>query len=88
MWLIIRLFETTDGHSGFDFSWSPFRLLPLSGSAKYHDFHHTHNIGNYESFFTIWDTVMGTNAAYYKFYAKKEKEEKRLQNEGKAVKTD
>ena len=75
IWVILRMFETVDGHSGYEFSWSPFRLLPLSGilykilifnfnfkgSANYHSYHHTHNIGNYGSFFTIWDTIMKTN---------------------------
>jgi sterol desaturase/sphingolipid hydroxylase (fatty acid hydroxylase superfamily) len=72
MWLIIRVAETSDGHSGYEFSWSPFRLLPLSGSAKYHDFHHTNNLGNYGSFFIIWDTLMSTNKAYFRHLAKKE----------------
>jgi sterol desaturase/sphingolipid hydroxylase (fatty acid hydroxylase superfamily) len=72
MWLLIRVFETADGHSGYEFSWSPFRLLPLSGSAKYHDFHHTHNTGNYGSFFTYWDTIMSTNGDYFRYLAKKE----------------
>lgn len=75
MWTTIRIFETIDGHSGYEFSWSPYRLLPLSGSAKYHDFHHTNNIGNYGSFFTFWDTIMNTNKVYYKHLAKKEQEE-------------
>lgn len=51
------------------------RLLPLSGSANYHNYHHTHNIGNYSSFFTFWDTIFGTNKNYFKFIAKKEKDE-------------
>lgn len=72
MWLVIRIFETADGHSGYEFSWSPFRLLPLSGSARYHDFHHTHNTGNYGSFFTYWDTLMSTNGDYFKYIAKQE----------------
>ena len=63
-WLALRFVENIDGHSGYEFSWSPFRLLPLSGSAEYHDFHHEVNVGNYSSFFSIWDTVFGTNKVY------------------------
>lgn len=75
MWGVIRMMETVDGHSGYEFSWSPYRLLPLSGSSSYHNFHHFKNVGNYSSFFTIWDTVCGTNKAYFRYIAKKEKEE-------------
>eukprot|EP01016_Furgasonia_blochmanni_P011991 TRINITY_DN1564_c0_g4_i4.p1 TRINITY_DN1564_c0_g4~~TRINITY_DN1564_c0_g4_i4.p1 ORF type:complete len:420 (-),score=102.95 TRINITY_DN1564_c0_g4_i4:330-1520(-) len=75
MWIAIRIFETVDGHSGYDFSWSPFRLLPLSGSATYHNFHHTNNVGNFGSFFTIWDTLMQTNSKYFKHLSRKQREE-------------
>lgn len=73
LWVCFRVMETLDGHSGYEFSWSPYRLLPLSGSANYHNFHHTHNVGNYGSFFMIWDTVFGTNKQYFEFIAQKEK---------------
>mmetsp|Transcript_18838 Transcript_18838/g.18815 ORF Transcript_18838/g.18815 Transcript_18838/m.18815 type:complete len:318 (+) Transcript_18838:31-984(+) len=75
MWNVIRLLETTDGHSGYDFSWSAFRLLPLSGSANYHNFHHSHNVGNYSSFFTYWDTICKTNTHYWRYLSAKEKSE-------------
>ena len=61
LWNIIRVFETADGHSGYDFPWSPFRLLPFSGTAEYHNYHHSHNVGNFSSFFTWMDTLLGTN---------------------------
>jgi len=64
-WYAIRFGETLDGHCGYEFSWSPYRLIPFSGSAEYHDFHHAVNIGNYGSFFSIWDSVFGTNTAFY-----------------------
>lgn len=65
LWGIIRIGETLDGHSGYEFSWSPYRLIPFSSSARYHGFHHSHNIGNYSSFFSFWDTICGTNKVYY-----------------------
>lgn len=74
LWMIVRILETTDGHCGYEFSWSPFRLLPLSGSANYHNFHHAHNIGNFSSFFTYWDTICSTNKHYWRYLAKQEKE--------------
>jgi len=74
IWLVIRLMETVDGHSGYEFSWSPYRLLPLSGSSIYHNYHHSNNIGNFCSLFTYLDTLFGTNKSYYKYLSKKEKE--------------
>jgi sterol desaturase/sphingolipid hydroxylase (fatty acid hydroxylase superfamily) len=64
-WYLVRVGETLDGHCGYDFSFSPYRLIPLSGSAEYHDFHHSRNVGNYGSFFSIWDSVWGTNKVFY-----------------------
>jgi methylsterol monooxygenase/4-alpha-methyl-delta7-sterol-4alpha-methyl oxidase len=64
-WYAVRVGETLDGHCGYDFSFSPYRLIPFSGSAEYHDFHHSNNVGNYSSFFSLWDTIFGTNKAYY-----------------------
>jgi len=74
IWLTIRIVETIDGHCGYEFSWSPFRLLPLSGSSEYHNFHHSHNSGTYGSFFTFWDTICGTNKDYFALKSRKEKE--------------
>jgi len=77
-WYIIRFGESLDGHSGYDFSWSPYRLIPFSGSAQYHDFHHSVNIGNYGSFFCIWDTVFGTNKAFNDYLKETDSIEKGL----------
>jgi len=73
MWNIIRIAETLDGHCGYEFSWSPFRLLPFSGSANYHNFHHYQNTGNYCSLFTFWDSLCGTNHTYFKYHDKSKK---------------
>lgn len=67
MWSIMRSLEGADGHSGYEFSWSPFRLIPFSTGADYHSYHHTYNIGNYSSMSTIWDTLFNTNQAYFKY---------------------
>lgn len=75
-WYVIRIGETLDGHCGYDFSFSPYRLIPFSGSAAYHDFHHSANVGNYGSFFSIWDTVFGTNKPFYEHLAERETKEK------------
>ena len=67
---VIRILETTDGHGGYEIPWSPFRLLPLSGSATFHDYHHSHNLGNYGGLFSFWDTVCGTNKKYLEYIIK------------------
>jgi sterol desaturase/sphingolipid hydroxylase (fatty acid hydroxylase superfamily) len=64
MWFLMRLCESLDAHSGYEFPWSPFRLIPFSVSASYHDYHHSHNIGCYSTFFTFWDTLFGNNKAF------------------------
>lgn len=68
VWIIYKFGEALDGHTGYDFSWSPYRLIPFSASASYHDYHHSHNVGNYSSMLTIWDSIFGTNKAYHEFY--------------------
>jgi len=67
LWQIIRITEAADGHCGYEFSWSPFRLLPFSGSSEYHNYHHINYKGNYCSLFTYWDRICGTvNPNYLK----------------------
>lgn len=70
MWVVVRIVESTDGHSGYDFPWSPFRLVPLGTSASHHDYHHSHTVGNFSSFFSIWDKICGTDIPYKKFCEK------------------
>lgn len=65
-WYLIRGLESLDGHCGYAFPWSPFRLLPCAPEGDYHYFHHEQNVGNYASFFTWWDTILGTNTVFYK----------------------
>lgn len=65
IWGIIRVAESMDGHCGYEFSWSPYRLIPFSTSASYHDFHHSHNVGNFSSMFSFWDTIFNTNKTFY-----------------------
>lgn len=36
----------------------------LQGGAARHDFHHSHNRGNFGSFTIFWDRVMGTEQPY------------------------
>ena len=76
IWLAIRVLEGIDGHCGYDFWFSPFRYFPFRPGANIHDYHHSHNVGNYGSFFTFWDHICGTDITYWNY---KKREEKILQ---------
>ncbi|OMJ82859.1 hypothetical protein SteCoe_16327 [Stentor coeruleus] len=67
LWVIMRNFESVDGHSAYEIPWNPFRVLPFSAGAEYHSYHHSHNIGNYGSFLTFWDSFYGTNKSFLAF---------------------
>ena len=61
MWLCFRSIHTSEGHSGYNLPFSPFRFLPFGVSAKFHDDHHLKNVGNFGSMLVIWDSICGTN---------------------------
>jgi len=70
-YLAIRIWETVDAHSGYEFPWSPWSLIKaVQGGSARHDFHHSHNIGNF-GLLHIWDWLMGTDAAYNQWKLKK-----------------
>jgi len=66
VWLFIRLLQTVEAHSGYDFPWSPRHFIPFWGGSEFHDFHHETSSGNYSSTFTVWDRVFGTDLNYKK----------------------
>lgn len=77
VWAIYLVYETVDSHSGYEFPWSPYRLIPFSGNlcltlapASYHNYHHSHSKGNYSALFSLWDTVFSTNESYYAYHEK------------------
>jgi sterol desaturase/sphingolipid hydroxylase (fatty acid hydroxylase superfamily) len=52
IWIVVRMFETVEAHSGYAFT----------GSSSRHAFHHLHaQRGCYGSFFSPWDRLMGTD---------------------------
>jgi 4-alpha-methyl-delta7-sterol-4alpha-methyl oxidase len=79
LWLTLRIIETIDAHSGYDFPLSPFSLLPFVNGADRHDFHHSHNRGNFGSFFVFWDWIMGTDKPYLEWKAQQEKQQQQQQ---------
>ena len=68
LWGALRVLESHDCHSGYEFPWSIFRIIPFNADAHYHIFHHTKNVSNYSSFMTIWDTVFDSNKEFYEEY--------------------
>lgn len=71
IWMIIRIGESIEGHSGYDIVISPWNMLNrLQGCVGKHDFHHSHNIGSYGSLFNFWDWAMGTDRAFKEYQAK------------------
>lgn len=64
--ICFRLGESNEVHSGFEFPWSPYKILPISNDSAFHNYHHIKNIGNYGTFFTFWDWYFGTSNRYNK----------------------
>ena len=79
VWTVFRIIETTEGHSGYEWTFSYTSVFPIGGGPEYHAFHHNKNVGNFGSYFIIWDTVFGTNKEYFKW--KRQQELKKLTEE-------
>ena len=41
VFVVLRIVATTNGHSGYDFPWIAWDMMPLRGTPSYHDFHHS-----------------------------------------------
>lgn len=61
-WIVLRLFQAIDAHSGYEFPWSLHHFLPFWAGADHHDTHHERFIGNYSSSFRWWDYVLDTES--------------------------
>lgn len=62
LFFITNIYLSVEAHSGYDFPWSPHRLVPfgLYGGAQHHDLHHLKFQVNYAPYFTHWDRLFGT----------------------------
>jgi len=71
VWMVARLLETIEVHSGYDFPYiNPYYLIPGYAGAKFHDFHHKNFNGNYASSFIWWDWIFGTDRQWKEYYNK------------------
>ncbi|KAJ5828160.1 uncharacterized protein N7525_006413 [Penicillium rubens] len=61
IWIVLRLFQAVDAHSGYEFPWSLHHFLPFWAGADHHDLHHEKFIGNYSSSFRWWDYLLDTD---------------------------
>jgi len=75
VWLLVRLYQTVEAHSGYNFPWNPTRFIPFWGGAIFHDFHHETFTGNFSSTFTYMDWMFGTSKQYYTRKERREKEQ-------------
>ena len=62
----IKLWQSIDAHSSLvlPFPLSPWNLFFGMDCSGAHDFHHSHNVGNFGGYFIFWDWLCGTDAAY------------------------
>lgn len=80
MWILLRIAVSVEEHCGYEFPWSPMRILAtlpgplaLGASPGGHNWHHSANMGMYASQFAWWDALCGTDRAYKEWAAKQEK---------------
>ncbi|XP_028983610.2 cholesterol 25-hydroxylase-like protein [Betta splendens] len=62
LFFVANIYLSVEAHSGYDFPWSPHRLVPfgLYGGARHHSLHHISLKVNYAPYFTHWDRLLGT----------------------------
>ena len=70
MWVVYIALFADMSHCGYQINWFPWNVPPFGVSVEYHDYHHSHNLGNYGSISMFWDVVCGTNKNYWKHIEK------------------
>nr|XP_020456058.1 cholesterol 25-hydroxylase-like protein [Monopterus albus]XP_020456067.1 cholesterol 25-hydroxylase-like protein [Monopterus albus] len=62
LFFVTNIYLSVEAHSGYEFPWSPHRLVPfgLYGGARYHHLHHFKVKVNYAPYFTHWDRLFYT----------------------------
>ncbi|KAL1748321.1 hypothetical protein HDZ31DRAFT_29963 [Schizophyllum fasciatum] len=70
LWIVLRLFQAVDAHSGYDFPWSLHNIIPFWSGAEHHDFHHMAFTNNFSTSFRWWDYLLGTDDKYRAYRAR------------------
>lgn len=78
--LVLRLFQVIDAHSGYDFPWSLHHWLPFWAGADFHDHHHQIFLGNYSSSFRWCDWIFGTDKRYNEHKKRLELQKEKTKN--------
>ena len=78
LWTMIKSVEPVIVHAGYDFPWDFTKILPFSSPAAFHDYHHTHNIGNFSSFFTFWDIMLSSGIFFVDYLDQREMKKKNV----------
>lgn len=81
IWIVLRLCQAIDAHSGYEFPWSLHHFIPFWAGADHHDVHHERFIGNYASSFRWWDYFLDTESGPEA--AKRRRERKEVQDSKK-----
>jgi sterol desaturase/sphingolipid hydroxylase (fatty acid hydroxylase superfamily) len=79
-YMSLKMWQSIDAHSGFElpFPLSPFNVVVGMDCAPAHDYHHSHNVGNFGGFFTFWDWFCGTDKSYKRHLSKQMSKRKEL----------
>ena len=72
--IIIKIFKTTEGHSGYQFPWSPTTPTPFKVIKLHHNLHDLKFKGNYRGHYNFWYWLCGTNHPDYQKLLKNKKE--------------
>ena len=64
-WQMWKIFESTEAHCGYEFPWSPIRILPFASGPSFHDFHHSKNVGTYCGIIYLWDHFNNSSGEYF-----------------------
>lgn len=84
IWVMLRLFQAIDAHSGYDFPWSLRHILPFWSGAEHHDFHHMSFTNNYSTSFRWWDYIFGTDVKYRAYRKRLEAIKAAMKNKSEA----
>ncbi|ORX58020.1 sterol desaturase [Hesseltinella vesiculosa] len=76
-WMIVRLIQAVDAHSGYDFPWSLHHFIPFWAGAEHHDYHHQAFTDCYASSFRYLDYILGTDKKFRAYRARVSVEKKK-----------
>ena len=82
VWIVMRLFQAIDAHSGYDFPISMHNWMPFWAGADHHDHHHMAFVGCYSTSFRWWDHLMGTDLSYKRYRARQAEQKKEAAAKG------